>query len=102
MAVRASAATISSRRAATAAASPATSCSSRVARAAALSSRWMSASRLLRADVTPPALAPRATQSALPPAATSARLTDGDAAASRQAIAAVPTSTASTGIGGSS
>ena len=100
LAVFASAATISSRRASTAASSPATDSSRCPAREALLSSRWMSALRLERADVTPPSTPRRGTHPSAPPAATSARLTCGDAADSRTAIAAVPTSTASTGITG--
>ncbi len=61
----------------------------------------MSAFSPLLPEVTPPAAAPASTHAAVPGAATSAAFTAGDAVASAQAMATVPTNTASTGMRGS-
>ena len=61
----------------------------------------MSALRLLRPDVTPPPTPFHATHPGTPAASTRAAFTWGDAAASAQAMATVPSRTPSTGIGGS-
>ena len=100
LAVGAIAAMISSRRAATASASPATSSSRRPHREAELSISWMSAPNWLRPDAMPFNAFPAPTHCSVPPVSTSSCLTDGEVVASRQAIAAVPTRMPSTGISG--
>ena len=91
---------ISSRRAATASASPATSSSSRPQREAVLSISWMSAPSWLRLEAMPPCAFPALIQWSVPPVSTSIRLTDGEVVDSLVAIAAVPTRMPSTGISG--
>ena len=94
------AAMISSRRAATASASPATSSSKRPVRAAVLSISWMSAPSWLRPEAIPPSAPPAATQWSTPTVSTKSCLTCGLVVASRVAIAAVPTRMPSTGMAG--
>jgi hypothetical protein len=94
------AAMISSRRSATASASPATSSSRRPQREAALSISWMSAPSWLRPDAMPPCAFPAPTHRSVPVVSTSSCLTWGEVVASRVAIAAVPTRMPSTGISG--
>ena len=100
LAVLAIAAMISSRRAATASASPATSSSSRPQRDAVLSISWMSAPSWLRPEAMPPWAFPAPIQLSVPLVSTSICLTAGEVVASRVAIAAVPTRMPSTGISG--
>jgi hypothetical protein len=100
LAVLAIAAMISSRRSATASASPATSSSSRPQREALLSISWMSAPSWLRLEAMPPWAFPALIHWSVPWVSTSIRLTDGDVVDSRVAIAAVPTRMPSMGISG--
>ena len=100
LAVSAIAAMSSSRRAATASASPATSSSSRPQREAALSISWMSAPSWLRLDAMPPWAFPALIQWSVPVVSTSICLTAGDVVDSLVAMAAVPTRMPSTGMAG--
>ncbi len=94
------AAMISSRRAATASASLATSSSRRPARAAALSISWMSAPSCERPEAMPSSAPPARTQASVPLVSTSIFFTPEEAVDSLAAIAAVPMMIASTGMAG--
>ena len=69
-------------------------------REAVLSISWMSAPSWLRPDAMPPDAWPAPTQSVVPGVSTSSCLTSGAVVASSVAIAAVPTSTPSSGMTG--